>query len=377
VTVLVIDLIIVGATVWLAMRGFSNGLTVATLTLAGLGVGAVVGSRLAPLVLEGGVHSTYAPIVALPGALLVGALAAAALERFGFRRRRELKRLGAAGSAGGALLAGCLGLVLAWTLGAVVKQLGASVEGSAVLERLNAVLPPPGPVVAAEAESPGPFPRFEGPPPQVRRADPLVARDPDVQSAGRSVVRIAAISCGHPGSGSGWVAAEGIVATAAHVVAGADVVTIRDRGRKSRAQQATLIWLDRTNDLALLRSPGARRVDPLPLVPEPKRGISAAMLGFPGGRWTIKPARLGRTAPATVRFRRRERRLDRSVTLFLGRPEPGNSGGPLVDTRGRVLTTLFAGDAKGRSGVGVPNAVVDSALARAGPPVDSGPCEGH
>jgi S1-C subfamily serine protease len=54
----------------------------------------------------------------------------------------------------------------------------------------------------------------------------------------------------------------------------------------------------------------------------------------------------------------------------------GNSGGPMVDGRGRVVTTIFAATVSdgGRSGFGVPDSVVRQALARAGGSVDTGPC---
>jgi S1-C subfamily serine protease len=55
----------------------------------------------------------------------------------------------------------------------------------------------------------------------------------------------------------------------------------------------------------------------------------------------------------------------------------GNSGGPVVDGRGRVLTTVFARTGSGPAGgYGVPNAIVRGALttAAAGLPVGTGPC---
>jgi S1-C subfamily serine protease len=54
----------------------------------------------------------------------------------------------------------------------------------------------------------------------------------------------------------------------------------------------------------------------------------------------------------------------------------GNSGGPMVDSRGRVVTTVFAATQGGgpEGGFGVPNAIVRSILAGASGPVDTGPC---
>jgi S1-C subfamily serine protease len=73
--------------------------------------------------------------------------------------------------------------------------------------------------------------------------------------------------------------------------------------------------------------------------------------------------------------------VTRQMTTFRGVVRPGNSGGPLVDTAGRVLTTVFAqstGSTR-RGGYGVPNAIVARALAGAAPAgrsVSTGPCAG-
>jgi hypothetical protein len=46
----------------------------------------------------------------------------------------------------------------------------------------------------------------------------------------------------------------------------------------------------------------------------------------------------------------------------------------VVDTQGRVLTTVFGGNSRAR-GLGVPNRFVREALREAGPPIGTGPCE--
>jgi S1-C subfamily serine protease len=71
--------------------------------------------------------------------------------------------------------------------------------------------------------------------------------------------------------------------------------------------------------------------------------------------------------------------VTRLMTTFRGTVRPGNSGGPVVDTAGRVLTTVFA-KATGttsRGGYGVPNTIVRrtlDAVAPAGSRVSTGPC---
>ncbi|MBA3300225.1 MAG: MarP family serine protease [Thermoleophilaceae bacterium] len=382
-----IDLVIVGLAVLLAIWGFMRGLTVGMLALVGFAVGAVLGSRVAPLVLNGGLNSPDAPILALPGALLAGGLMAAAVEWLVLRRRHWLSRLGPADGIAGALLAACLGLVAAWGVGAAVvqvKTLRDPVERSAILERMNDVLPPPGPVVASEPAPSDRFPTLDAPGPDVPKANPRIARDPQVKAAFKSVLHIAVESCDGDGTGSGWIVADGIVATNAHVVAGEEITTVRT-GR-GEPHPATPIWWDKKNDIALLRAPAFRGMPPLPLARKPSPGAEAAILGFPAGRrpGEIRPGRLG---PTTDRRQGNlsDARLQefgfptniygRLITSFLGRSQPGNSGGPVVDGRGRVLTTVFGGSGGGSSGLGVPNAFVRRALRRAGPPVKAGSCE--
>src|SRR3954462_10030063 len=97
----VVDWIIVAFTLLMAAWGYAQGLIVGALSLAGFLGGAVLGSppappraalggaflgsRLGPLVLTGGAHSPYAPLVALIGAFLIGGVLASGLEVLGFR----------------------------------------------------------------------------------------------------------------------------------------------------------------------------------------------------------------------------------------------------------------------------------------------------
>ena len=65
----------------------------------------------------------------------------------------------------------------------------------------------------------------------------------------------------------------------------------------------------------------------------------------------------------------------RSIASLRGAVRSGNSGGPMVDGRGRVITTIFAATISGpRGGYGVPNAVVRKALGDAKGAVSTGPC---
>jgi len=113
-------------------------------------------------------------------------------------------------------------------------------------------------------------------------------------------------------------------------------------------------------------------------VGDPRSGTPAAILGFPlNGPYTVRAGRLGHTRPVVSEDALGRGPIRRSVTTFRGRVRSGNSGGPLVDGKGRVVTTVFAATVGSRpGGYGVPNARVRAALsaARAARSVSSGPC---
>jgi hypothetical protein len=377
-----LDWIIIAFTALMATWGFAQGLIVGALSLAGFAGGAILGARLGPLLLEEGSRSPYAPLFALVGALLLGGVFASGLEVLGFRLRLRLgERLGVLDGAAGAVLVACLGLGLVWIVGAVAlqtpgaRELREPFQRSAILRGLNDVLPPSGPILKALARF-DPFPRIDGPAPRVGPPNAAIARDPEVRSAGASVVKVTGTACGLGVQGSGWVAGEGVVVTNAHVVAGQDDTEVQPAGQGPRLD-AQAIWFDARNDLAVLSVPGAAGVPALSMRVNAPVGASAAILGFPeNGPYDVRPGRLGQTATVLAQDAYGRGPVRRRITTLRGLVRSGNSGGPMVDGQGRVVTTIFAaavGDAS-RSGFGVPDSIVREALGKARRPVDTGPC---
>jgi Trypsin-like peptidase domain/Colicin V production protein len=377
-----LDWIIVAFTALMAFWGYARGLIVGALSLAGFAGGALLGSRLGPLLLAEGSSSPYAPLAALIGALAFGAALAAGLELLGFRLSHRLgSRLGVLDGVGGAALVGCLGLGLVWIGGAVALHTpGASdlrepIQRSAILQELNERLPPSGPILQALARF-DPFPQIEGPAPDVAPPTAAIARDPDVERAGGSVVKVLGTACGLGVQGSGWIAADGVVVTNAHVVAGQDDTTVQVRGEGPRLD-AQAIWFDSRNDLAILRVPGVSGVAALRLDVGAEEGASAAILGFPeNGPYDVEAGRLGQTSTVVSQDAYGRGPVRRTITALRGLVRSGNSGGPMVDAAGRVVTTIFAASVSdgGQSGFGVPDSIVREALGSAGGPVNTGPC---
>jgi hypothetical protein len=378
-----VDWIIVAFAVLMGAWGYAQGLIVGALSLAGFLGGAFLGSRIGPLVLHGGAHSPYAPLIALVGAFLIGGLLASGLEVLGFRLRRRLPAgLGVVDGIGGAILIAAAGLLVCWIAGAVALQtpgargLRKDIQRSAILKVLNDELPPSGPILNALARF-DPFPQIAGPAPGVAPPTSKVARDPQVRAAGRRTVRVLGTACGLGVEGSGWVAKPGVVVTNAHVVAGEDDTSGQVQGTGTH-YPAHAIWFDPRNDVAILRVAGiAGQAPPLRMDVGSKPGTSAAILGYPeNGPFDVQPARLGQTSVVRTQDAYGNGPVMRRITSLRGRVRSGNSGGPVIDGRGRVLTTIFAASVGGaqRTGFGVPDSVVASALAGARGPVSTGPC---
>ena len=376
-----IDWVILGAVVLLALFGWAQGFIAGVLALVGFAAGAWLGTRLAPLVLEGGRESTWAPAFALVGAIVAGGVLAASFEGVGARVRARFSSpaFAALDGALGAVLTACVGLLVAWVLGAVALRadpdIRRDVQRSAILRQLNAVLPPTGPLLNT-LRGLDPFPRIDGPEADVAPPRAAIARDPEVAAARASVMKILGTACGVGVEGSGWVAEPGVVVTNAHVVAGQEDTRVLPQGREP-GLDAQAIAFDPRNDLAVLRVPGLD-APALEIARDPRSGTSAAILGFPlNGPYDVRAGRVGQTREVVSQDAYGRGPVRRTIVSLRGAVRSGNSGGPMVDGAGRVVTTIFAATTSGpRGGYGVPNAIVRDALAGTGGPVSTGQCGG-
>ena len=383
-----LDWIILVVAVAAAMHGALRGFLAGSLALAGFLGGAWAGSRLGPMILPDGDASPWSPLFALGGAVIVGGVLAVALETIGLRAGRGIRAtpLAAIDALLGAFLGAAVALALAWIVGAVALQtpgmqnLRAEVQRSEILKALNDTLPPSGPVLRALARF-DPLPAIEGPSTaELARPDRAVLRQPGVEAASAGVVRILGSACGLGVEGSGWIAAPNVVVTNAHVVAGTEGDLVVRRRVGDVPLPARALAFDPTQDIAVLAVPGlSGRV--LRMVESPQAGTSGAILGYPrNGPFDARAARIGATRSVISQDAYGQGPVQRQMTPIRGLLRPGNSGGPVVDARGNILTTVFASSRGSATpgGYGVPNSVVTRVLERAvaggGATVGTGPC---
>jgi S1-C subfamily serine protease len=154
---------------------------------------------------------------------------------------------------------------------------------------------------------------------------------------GPAVLRVETRVRGRAGGvGSGvTIAPDGLVLTNAHVVEGAKDVRLQDA--EGRAVEARILGRDGDTDLALLRAGSARDLPSAVLGDSKalKRGQLVVAIGNPLGFESTVTAgvisALGRS------LRARSGRLIEDVIQTDAALNPGNSGGPLVSSRGEVI----------------------------------------
>jgi S1-C subfamily serine protease len=155
-------------------------------------------------------------------------------------------------------------------------------------------------------------------------------------AAGPAVVRVATRARGRGGVGSGVIIApDGLVLTNSHVVDGAKDLRLTDA--EGRVMDARVLGEDPDTDLALLRA-GAVRDLPVARLGDSKalkRGQLVVAIGNPLGFESTVTAgvisALGRS------LRAKSGRLIEDVIQTDAALNPGNSGGPLVSSRGEVI----------------------------------------
>ena len=352
-----VDVLVLLLALIAGIAGAQQGSVTALASFAGVLGGAVLGVRVAPVLVEqlanpvARVAFGVAVVVLLValGETLGVAVGRALRDRINGHRTRQLD------SALGSVVQALAVLAVAWLVALPLTSSGfaeitAAVRRSAVLSAVDRVMPDFARRLPAELTRLLDFSGFPDvlapfaatPITEVGPADPALLNSPVVRAAEESVLKIRgqAPSCSRALEGTGFVVAPERVLTNAHVVAGTSSVEVDtlDDG----AMEATVVSFDPGTDVAVLAVPGLD-APVLPFAPaDAETGQDAIVLGYPlDGPYTAAAARVRERVQLRGPDIYSSRMVVRDVYTVRAVVRSGNSGGPLLDTRGRVLGVVF------------------------------------
>jgi S1-C subfamily serine protease len=338
-----------------AVSGYWQGFITGAFATIGLLAGGLLGIWLAPVLLGDASPSLWVSLGALFVVLVTASLGQAALQYAGTRLRATLtwQPIRAIDAVGGAALSMAAVLVVAWALGVAISGspipgVNEQVRDSRVLVGVNNLMPAQAQralrsfdqVVGSSF-----FPRYLEPFAHERivkvpPAEARVVRDPDVRRASRSVFKLRSTNrCGSGVEGSAFLYGPHKLMTNAHVVAGVSDPVVMD-GR--RELHGTVVVYKPDIDVAVIDVPGLSG----PTVHfdlNGKEKQQGAVLGYPqDGPFNAQPARIRSDQRLRSPNIYGNGTVTRHVFSVRGLIRPGNSGGPLVSTAGRVLGVVFA-----------------------------------
>jgi S1-C subfamily serine protease len=345
-----------------AVNGYRQGLMVSALSLFGfLGAGALA-LGLLPTLLQRWQwlqdREVVRIVVLVFGVFLVASLGQGLMVRLGNRVRSRVRArsLRTVDALLGAVAVAASVAVLLWFIAASVRPaapapLARAIGESQLLRTIDRVVPPETGRLFAGFRTMldrNGFPRvFDGLSPEpitpVQPPDGSAPASAAVTAASGSMVKIVGVAqaCNRGQEGSGWVIAPGRVVTNAHVVAGMQTPTVRVHG-VGRVYDTTVVVFDPQRDLAVLEVPGLQ-APALTLGTPLAANDPAVVAGFPlDGPYRLDSARVRRVIDATGSDIYGQPGIDREIYSLYARVEPGNSGGPLLSTSGKVVGIVFA-----------------------------------
>jgi S1-C subfamily serine protease len=161
------------------------------------------------------------------------------------------------------------------------------------------------------------------------------------EAARTSTVKIEGAAGNQGREGSGFVYAREHVMTNAHVVAGIDRPSVRIGG-VGRSYEARVVLFDPNRDVAVLYVPGLR-APVLRFDDHAGRGDSAVVAGYPqDGDLNLQAATVANRVRANGSTIYNDATVTREIYSIRSTVRPGNSGGPLLTTDGRVYGVVFA-----------------------------------
>ena len=352
-----LDILLLLVVLAYAASGYRRGLVAGCVSLAGFVGGAVVGVWALPWVMdlvEPG--TTRATLTAVFTVLLPAVVGHELAGRLALRLRRELDRgpLRVADGVGGAVANAVAVLIVAWVaasvLGASSSPLVTSaIRDSRLLGAVQRTMPDTTPAWfsgATSALTQAGFPQVFNPFENESTAEVAKPTGDSVtaaatEAAKRSTVKVEGVVGTQGREGSGFVYAREHVMTNAHVVAGIDEPTVQIGG-VGRTYEARVVLFDPQKDVAVLYVPGLK-APVLRFDDDAERGDSAVVAGSPqDGDLNLQAATVANRVRATGQNIYNDGTATREIYSIRSTVRPGNSGGPLLTTDGRVFGVVFA-----------------------------------
>lgn len=351
-----LDLAVLAIAFVAAVSGWRSGALGSLLSFIGVILGAVAGILLAPHVvnhLSGPRAKLFAALFLILALVVIGEIAGVVLGR-AVRSAIRNPALRTVDSVIGVALQIVAVLVAAWMLAIPLAKsdqpnLAAAVRGSKIFPTVDEVAPSwlrtvPTRLSGLLGTSGLPDvlePFGRTPIVAVDAPDAALVNDAVVATARPSVVKIRGVApgCQKVLEGSGFVIEPNRVMSNAHVVAGADTVTVEADGQ---TYDATVVSYDPNADISIIDVPNLP-APPLRFAEAPAtEGTGALVLGYPGGGdFQATPARVRETIELNGPDIYRTTTVTREVYTIRGTVRQGNSGGPMIDREGRVLGVVF------------------------------------
>ncbi|MDT9699889.1 MarP family serine protease [Streptomyces sp. P17] len=355
-----LDILLLLAILAYAASGYRRGLLAGCVSLAGFVGGAVIGVWVLPWVMDLVTPATTAATVTAMLTVLVPAAVGHELAgRLALRLRRELGRgslgpLRVADGIGGAVANSVAVLIVAWVAASVLAAsssplLTSAIRDSRLLGTVQDAMPDTTPGWFSDATSAltqAGFPQVFNPFENESTAEVARPTGDSVTAAATnaaklSTVKIEGVSGSQGREGSGFVYAPRRVMTNAHVVAGIDEPSVRVGG-VGPAFASRVVLFDPDKDVAVLYVPELR-APVLKFDDDAARGDSAVVAGYPqDGDLNLRAATVANRVRATGQNIYNDETVTREIYSIRSTVRPGNSGGPLLTTEGRVYGVVFA-----------------------------------
>ncbi len=351
-----VDAIVIVLLLTAAWSGYRRGFVNSSIALVGAVGGAIIGVRVAPLLMSH-VNDSAAKVAVGVAVVIVGVgvgeiagatVGRALSERLTWRPAKTLDH--GLGLIGNTLAV----LIVTWMIAIPLAStpypwMASAVRSSSVLGAVDEVMPNSVRDVSTRMRQlfdDSGFPAIldpltPTPDVQVSAPDPTLAATPALRKSGLSVLKVRGIapSCSRQIEGSGFVIGPGKLITNAHVVAGTSRLTVQ---QGDSSLPATVVVYDPNRDLAVLDVPGLTRPALEFAGKSAREGQSVAAAGYPlDGPFTISPGRIRSEITLDGPNIYSSTTVTRDVYTLRANVRAGNSGGPLLDTDGTVLGVIF------------------------------------